>query len=71
LQARHRLREGDQRHSGLERALGDRWREYQDLSALLAAYSRLTTDDVSEALAHYEAHRPAVDEGIRAQLADA
>jgi uncharacterized protein (DUF433 family) len=53
------------------RAIVVAWREYQDMPTMLAAYPRLTADDVTEALAYYEAHRRELDERIRAQLADA
>lgn len=52
------------------RAIVVAWREYQNISTLLAAYPRLTAADISEALAYYEAHRQEVDERIQAQLAD-
>jgi uncharacterized protein (DUF433 family) len=53
------------------RAIVVAWREYQDVPTMLAAYPRLTADDVTEALAYYEVHRSEIDERIRAQLADA
>ena len=52
------------------RAIVVAWREYQEMPTILAAYPRLTADDVPEALAYYEAHRREIDERIRAQLAD-
>ena len=52
------------------RAIVVAWREYQEIPTILAAYPRLTADDVTEALAYYEAHRREIDERIRAQLAD-
>jgi uncharacterized protein (DUF433 family) len=52
------------------RAIVVAWREYQDMPTILAAYPRLTADDVTEALAYYEAHRREIDERIHAQLVD-
>jgi uncharacterized protein (DUF433 family) len=52
------------------RAIVVAWREYQDMGTMLAAYPRLTEDDVREALRYYEAHRREVDERIQAQLAE-
>ena len=53
------------------RALVVAWQAEPDMSAMLAAYPRLTEADVREALAYYDAHRREVDERIRAQLAGA
>ena len=53
------------------RAIVVAWREYQDMPTMLAAYPRLTTEDVSEALAYYDAYRREIDERLQAQLADA
>ena len=53
------------------RAIVVAWREYQDMPTMLAAYPRLTAEDVSEALAYYDAYRREIDERIQAQLADA
>jgi uncharacterized protein (DUF433 family) len=53
------------------RAIVVAWREYQDMGTMLAAYPRLTEDDVREALRYYEAHRRAVDDRIEAQLVEA
>jgi uncharacterized protein (DUF433 family) len=53
------------------RAIIVAWRAEPDVQTLLEAYPRLGERDVREALAYYEAHRPELDERIRAQLAGA
>jgi uncharacterized protein (DUF433 family) len=44
------------------------WSEYRNVPRVLAAYPRLTEEDVQEALAYYEAHRQELDKRIQAQL---
>jgi uncharacterized protein (DUF433 family) len=51
------------------RAVVVAWREYVDLDELLAAYPRLTAEDIEQALSYYDAHREEMDRLIEAQLA--
>ncbi|MBI3974502.1 MAG: DUF433 domain-containing protein [Chloroflexi bacterium] len=41
------------------------WHAEHDLTAVLAAYPRLTAPDVAQALAYYDANRAEIDQLIR------